>query len=139
MDKLKKLICRYRDAILYMVFGSITTLVDFTISFVVYAWTDIAVLSNAVAWIGAVVVAFLTNKSLVFHSKDWSLRTTVPEFFLFAMGRVFSGAIQIGVLYLTVDLLGLNHTVVKLITSIFVVLFNFFISKLAFFGAKNYK
>ena len=96
-----------------------------------------ASVSNIVAWVFAVVFAYLTNKPFVFRSHDWSAKTVVPEFVRFVGCRVASGVLETGILLLFVDVLGQNGNVWKIVTSIIVVVVNYLGSKLLVFRKKE--
>ena len=75
----------------------------------------------------------LTNKPFVFKSHDWSAKTVLPELARFLGCRIGSGVAETLLLLLTVDILGWNGNVWKLITSVLVVLLNYAGSKLFVF------
>ena len=89
--------------------------------------------SNAIAWVGAVAFAYLTNKPFVFRSHDWSAKTVIPELTKFVGCRVGSGVLETAIIFLTVDWLGWNGNVMKLLTSVLVVVLNYIGSKLLVF------
>ena len=86
-------------------------------------------MSNEIAWIFAVVFAYLTNKPFVFGSHDWSAKTVIPEFGKFVGGRVASGLMETVIIFLTVDLLHWDGNIMKLVTSVLVVILNYITSK----------
>ena len=86
-----------------------------------------------IAWVVAVAFAYLTNKPWVFKSHDWSRQTVIPELTKFVGCRIGSGALETGIIFLTVDLLGFNGNVMKLGTSVLVVVLNYVGSKLLVF------
>ena len=92
-----------------------------------------AATSNMIAWVVAVAFAYLTNKPWVFKSHDWSLQTVVPELTKFVGCRIGSGALETGIIFLTVDLLNWNGNAMKLVTSVLVVILNYIGSKLLVF------
>lgn len=67
--KLKALYQKYKDIIPYGIFGVLTTLVN-----VIVYWTSARLLglgvmpSTVIAWILAVLFAYITNRKWVFHS-----------------------------------------------------------------------
>ena len=137
MDKIIALIKKYWDILIYLVFGVLTTLVDFVIYFPCYNWLHIpATASNVIAWAGAVIFAYLTNKPFVFHSKDWSAKTVGPELVKFVGTRVGSMLIQTAIIFITVDLLQFNGNWMKIITAVIVVILNYIGSKLLVFKKK---
>ncbi len=134
MKKIWDLAKKYQEVLTYLVFGVLTTVVNYIIYLPCYNLLGIpASVSNIISWAVAVVFAFLTNKPLVFRSHDWSMKTVVPEFLKFVGCRVVSGALETGSLLLTVDILHQNGNIWKLVTSVLVVLLNYAGSKLLVF------
>ena len=134
MEKLKALMVRYRDVIVYLAFGVLTTAVNYIVYLPCYNVLGLSgSVSNAIAWVGAVAFAYLTNKPFVFQSHDWSAKTVIPELTKFVGCRVGSGVLETAIIFLTVDLLGWNGNVMKLLTSVLVVVLNYIGSKLLVF------
>lgn len=134
LNKIRILLRKYYDILAYLFFGVLTTVVNYVVYLPCYNLLHIsAALSNAIAWVVAVAFAYLTNKPFVFKSHDWSAKTVVPELTKFVGSRVLSGALETGIIFLTVDLLLWNGNVMKLITSILVVILNYVASKLLVF------
>lgn len=134
MKKITELIRKHWDILSYLFFGGLTTLVNYLVYLPFYNWFGIsATVSNAIAWVFAVAFAFLTNKPFVFKSHDWSIKVVLPELTKFLGCRIGSGVLETAILFLTVDMLGWNGNVLKLITSILVVILNYFGSKLLVF------
>ena len=131
---MKNLLEKYRDVLVYLVFGVLTTAVNYIIYLPCYNVLGLSgSASNAIAWVGAVAFAYLTNKPFVFRSYDWSAKTVVPELTKFVGCRVGSGVLETGIIFLTVDLLGWNGNIMKLLTSVLVVVLNYVASKLLVF------
>ena len=133
-EKLKTLFFKYYDAIAYLVFGVLTTLVNYAVYLPCYNLLGLsASVSNMIAWAVSVAFAFLTNKPFVFRSHDWSAGVVWPELVKFVSCRIGSGLLETGVLWLTVDILAWNGNIWKLATSVLVVLLNYVASKLLVF------
>lgn len=121
---------KHRGALCYLLFGALTTLVNFLIYFPCFNLLSMsAAVSNGIAWAGAVVFAFVTNKQFVFQSADWSRKAWLRELVQFTACRLASGIGETGILYLTVDLLLWNGNLVKILVSVLVVLVNYVTSK----------
>ncbi len=134
LEKMRKLLEKYWDVFLYLVFGGLPTLVHYAVYLPIYNLAGLsAAVSNAIAWVVAVAFAYLTNKPFVFKSRDWSAKTVLPELGKFVGCRVASGAMETVILLLTVDLLGWNGNIWKLVTSVLVVIVNYLGSKLVVF------
>lgn len=134
---MKNLIKKYWDILSYLFFGVLTTLVNYVVYLPCYNLLGLsAALSNAIAWVVAVVFAYLTNKPFVFKSHDWSIQTVIPELTKFVACRVGSGVLETAMLLVCVDWLGWNGNVMKLISSVLVVILNYIGSKLFVFRKK---
>lgn len=136
MNRLRALLEKYWDIVTYLVFGVLTTVVNYLVYLPLFAAGFSASVSNAVAWVAAVAFAYLTNKPFVFRSHDWSAKTVVPELAKFVGCRVGSGVLETVILMVTVDILGWNGFVWKLVTSVLVVVLNYVASKLLIFTKK---
>lgn len=134
MHKILSLIRQYYDILAYLFFGVLTTAVNYLVYLPCYNLLHLsASLSNVIAWVAAVAFAYLTNKPFVFKSHDWSAKTVVPELSKFVGSRVFSGALETAIIFVTVDVLFWNGNIMKLVTSVLVVVLNYVASKLIVF------
>lgn len=131
---MRNFIRRHYDVLAYLLFGALTTAVNYAVYLPCYNLLHLsASLSNVIAWAAAVAFAFLTNKPFVFKSHDWSVAVVWPEFTKFVGCRLASGALETVIIFLTVDALHWNGNWMKLLTSILVVILNYFGSKLLVF------
>ena len=127
-----------REVISYLVFGVLTTLVNF-----VFYWLFTEVLgiyyltSNVIAWIFAVIFAYITNKLFVFESKSWELPIVVKEVLSFGAARILSLLFETGFLTLTVEIFKFPKLIAKIIAAVFVVIINYVASKLFIFKKKK--
>ena len=134
MKKIKELFSKYYDVIAYLVFGVLTTVVYYLVYMPLHYWLGIsATVSTVIAWVISVTFAFLTNKPFVFRSHDWSKKTLLPEIRNFVVCRVGSGLLDMGLTFVTVDLLKWENIFVKLGISVLVVILNYVGSKLLVF------
>lgn len=134
LTKLKNFITDHYDLLIYLIFGVMTTAVNYLVYLPCYNLLQLsASVSNVIAWTAAVIFAYLTNKPYVFKSHDWSAKTVLPELARFLGCRIGSGAAETLILLLTVDVLDWNGNVWKLATSVLVVLLNYVGSKLFVF------
>lgn len=134
MDKIIDLVKKHWDIVSYLFFGALTTVVNYIVYLPCYNLLSFsAAISNMIAWIAAVAFAYLTNKPFVFRSHDWSAKTVIPELTKFVGARIASGVLETGIIFLTVDLLRWNGNVMKLVTSVLVVIINYVASKLLVF------
>lgn len=134
MDIIRKLLAKYADVISYLFFGVLTTAVNYLVYLPCYNLLGLnAAVSNVIAWVFAVAFAYLTNKPFVFKSHDWSSKTVVPELTKFVGSRIASGVLETAIIFVTVDLLRWDGNLMKLATSVLVVVLNYVASKLLVF------
>ena len=134
IEKIKSLIIKHYDMLAYLFFGGLTTVVNYVVYLPCYNLLHFsATVSNVIAWVAAVAFAYLTNKPFVFKSHDWSWKVVGPELAKFVGCRVGSGMLETAIIFLTVDLLMWNGNIMKLMTSVLVVILNYFGSKLLVF------
>lgn len=132
------LIKKYWDIISYLFFGVLTTVVNYLVYLPCYNLLGLSsALSNAIAWVVAVAFAYLTNKPFVFKSHDWSMAVVLPELAKFVACRIGSGLLETGILFVFVDYLGYDGNILKIITSVLVVILNYIGSKLLVFTKKS--
>lgn len=130
---LKKLCVQYKELILYGIFGVLTTLVNI-ITFYLLDLLHINIyISNTIAFIVSVIFAFVTNKLFVFESKSWKKDILIKESFSFLSARLFSYLLDMGTIYLLVDILKINKLISKIIANIIVIIVNYITSKLLVF------
>lgn len=137
METIKGLCLEYKDVILYVIFGALTTVVNLGSFFVLNTLLDIDEnVSNFIAIILAVLVAYLTNKDMVFHSEAETRKEKIVEFCKFMLGRAFTMVIEF-VGGIVLFKLPIPHIVTKAALTVIVIILNFFISK--FFAFKTKK
>lgn len=137
MQTILKLLKKYEEVISYLFFGGLTTVVNYIVYLPCYNLLHLSgALSNAIAWVVAVAFAYLTNKPFVFKSHDWSAKTVIPELTKFVGCRIGSGLAETAIIFVAVDLLQLNGNIIKILTSVLVVVLNYVASKLVVFRKK---
>lgn len=133
--KIKQIISKVcnKETILYIIFGVITTAVDFAaFSLLYYVIGANEVVANTIAWVLAVMVAFITNKLIVFENKSTDKKEIIKEIVSFALARVLSLVITDGFLVLA-KAINMNMLLAKAIISVVVVILNYIFSKLFIF------
>ncbi|MBQ4068227.1 MAG: YfhO family protein [Lachnospiraceae bacterium] len=118
-----------KETFMYLIFGVLTTVVDY-LSYCLLRLADVNyMLANIISWVLAVVFAYITNKIFVFNSKKTDKATLFHEIISFFGARVFSLVFSLIFIYATVTLLGMDDLISKIISSIFVIVMNYFFSK----------
>ncbi len=125
-----------KEIILYAIFGILTTLVNIGSFYIMTKFFHINEnLANNIAIIIAVLVAYFTNKDMVFHSKAEGFGENFIEFCKFILGRLFTMIIESIGGSLLFKFVPIPAIVSKCIITIIVIILNFFISK--FFTFKS--
>ena len=131
------LFAKYKQTILYLIFGVLTTIVNIlTYAFCTRNLNIEFLISNWIAWIVAVLFAYITNKFFVFESKKINIKFLIKELSSFVSCRLLSGIIEMILMYTMISLMSLNDFIVKIITNVVVVILNFIFSKLIIFKNK---
>ncbi len=127
----------YKSIIIYLVLGVCTTVINVVAYYLCYEQIGISnVLSTIIAWVVAVLFAFLTNKPFVFGSHSWALGLVLAEGVRFFGCRLGTGMIEVVGMYLLVDILHLNGTLMKLLINVIVIILNYVFSKFLVFDNK---
>lgn len=126
---MKSFIKKNREMILYMAFGTLTVLVNFVTYFVMSQINDNTAVDTAVALLASIIVAYATNRTMVFKSEHHGAKAIFLEFFSFAACRLISGFMDIIIMVIFVDFFHYNDLLIKLISNAFVIIFNYTVSK----------
>lgn len=146
IKKLTALWARHREALSYLVFGGLTTLVNVGLFLALTAWTSLSTgAANAIALAASILFAYITNKLWVFESRlvGWP---AVAEFAKFIACRLGTGVMDELIVVLGVDHLGaalalsdssLWALAVKIFANVLVIIANYALSKLLVFRRKE--
>ncbi len=140
MKTILDLIKKYKQTLLYVIFGVATTAVNLTTYTVFVELLNVEMtVSNAIAWVVGVLFAFVTNRRYVFESKETGTAAVFRQLLSFTAGRAVSGVIEIVLptllfnLGLTAELFGVQGSVAKISVSIIVVILNYIFSRFIVF------
>lgn len=137
---LSALLKKYKTFISYAFFGVCTTLVNLMSYRLFYFVFDVSnVPSTVLAWILAVLFAFVTNKIWVFDSKSWMIAVVIPEIIKFFVCRFGTGILDVCIMWISVDKMQWNAMAWKLISNVLVIVLNYVASKLVIFVKKDNK
>lgn len=134
MEKIRELFIKYKEAILYIVFGGFTTVVN-----IVVFWGGTRLLhttsttANIWANILAILFAYITNKIWVFESKTETFKEFLREIVSFFTARAVTFVLDLAIVYVGVEMLQLPDMIVKVFSTVLVILLNYVFSKLFIF------
>ncbi len=162
----RELFRKYREVIMYLIFGALTTVVSI-ISYVVFraffpnaesvppwlSWIftftlrfgieSNTILPNILSWIIASTFAFVTNRVIVFKSENRTFGKILLEALRFYASRISTLIVDILMMFLLVDLTGFHagwyELSAKILTNIVVIILNYVFSKIFVFGKSRKK
>lgn len=132
MNQIKTYWNRYREVIFYLIFGVLTTVVNYIVYFLATRVFSIHYMAaTIIAWIVAVIFAYVTNRRWVFQSNAETAGARRGEFIKFTGGRILSLLLEAVIMFVGVELLQLRALdwAVKTVAQVFVVIFNYVLSK----------
>lgn len=148
METIKKLFTKYKEIIMYLIFGVATTVVNWIVYIISTKLFGLSggelsntqiTICNGIAWVVAVTFAFVTNKLFVFESKNTEKGFLLVEAAKFFGARIFSGIFEIllpsALIAIGLDqaVFGVEGAIAKAITSVVVIVMNYVLSKLVVF------
>lgn len=139
IEKIKALCVKYRELIVYLIVGVLTTLFSWVACFVAELFLDPTDalqnnIINTVGWISGVCFSYPLSRKWVFRSTNPQV---VKEFLGFAASRLSTWALDLVIMMVTVNLLGMKYWIAKIfISSVIVTILNYVFSKLLIFKKK---
>ena len=143
--KIKAIFQKYREQIMYLIFGGLTTIINWLVYVLLVAVGQDIEVTNVIAWLVAVLFAYVTNRAFVFQCKATNKKEVFKEFVRFFGSRVATGIVEIvgfPVLYrigLNQELLGIDGFLAKITVSVAVIILTYVCSKVIVFRKSGVK
>jgi len=141
IEKIKELIKKYEEIIVYLIVGVMTTIFSWGACFVAEFLgldpnnTFQHFLINTIGWVAGVLFAYPLNRKWVFHSTNPRI---LKEFSGFAASRLSTWILDIVVMEVLVNVLDMNYWIAKIfISSVLVTILNYVFSKVLIFKKKD--
>ena len=129
---------KHRHIIFYLIFGVLTTAVNFVVYYICARILNIdTVPSTIIAWVAAVLFAYITNRKWVFESQVTTRKGILIEIAMFFLFRLATGILDTVIMYITVDVWAFNELIMKIISNIIVIILNYVFSKLLIFRKRK--
>ena len=136
IDFFKKIYPKYKEQINYMIFGTLTAVVNLAVKYLL--WITVLDPNNGfqlqasvvISWIAAVVFAYVTNRKFVFYSTN---KNIIKEFIGFVSGRLTTLLIEMFVMWFFVTYLKLSVIIFTFVAQVLVIVGNYIFSKLFVF------
>ena len=141
--RLKKLADWYRkhqEGMRYLIFGALTTIINI-LTYAIFAsfilknlpTDELRVnISEIIAFIVALIFAYVTNKIYVFNSKTKNIKQLVKEITSFTSCRIITEIISILMMNMAIWF-SINDIFMKVVANIVVIILNFVFSKIIIF------
>lgn len=136
---IKELLKKYREIIVYLIVGVLTTIFSWAACFVAELFLNPEIawqngLLNTIGWVSGVLFAYPLNRKWVFNSTNPKI---MKEFLGFAGSRVSTWILDIVIMAVTVNVFNMNYWVAKIfISAVLVMIGNYVFSKLFIFKKK---
>ncbi len=128
---------KYKDIIAYGIFGVLTTLVNIAVYWLMAHPLGFGTMSSTIiAWIAAVLFAYITNRKWVFRSEAVGTGEIVKEIAAFFACRLATGVVDWACMLVFVDVLHMNDVLIKTAANVLVIILNYIASKLIIFKHK---
>lgn len=139
IEKMKELMKKYEEILVYLVVGVINTIVSwaawfacaYTILDAQVVWQNVVL--SVISWVVGVVAGYFMNRIFVFKSHEPNM---IREFLQFSGGRVATWVLDAVMMVLMVNLLDINEAFSKIFVSGLVMVGNYVISKFFVFRKK---
>ncbi len=134
--KLGKLYFKYKEIINYLIVGGLTTVVSLLSYYLFRVFISNYQICTVLSWICAVLFAYITNRIFVFESKNKNIIKEMSKFF---SARILTLLFEMLFMFITVSLIHINDRIAKLVVQVFIVIFNYIISKFIVFTKNKEK
>lgn len=131
---LRAIFKKHSHIICYGFFGVLTTLANIAVYWLMAHVLKLEILpSTIIAWIVAVLFAYLTNRTWVFHSGAQNGQAIIREAASFFLCRLSTGVVDWGLMLVCIEILNWNDLITKLIANVIVIILNYVFSKVIVF------
>lgn len=140
LTKCKQLCKKYREILIYLIVGVLTTIFSWVACFVcerlfldpAISWQNAVI--NTLGWVAGVCFSYPLNRKWVFQSTNPRI---LKEFLEFATSRLSTWILDIVIMELCVNVWQMNYWIAKIfISSVLVTILNYVFSKLFIFKKK---
>ena len=142
IETIKNLYKKYEEIVNYLIVGVMTTIVSWVAKFACaftflsnyeeVAWQNM--LLSIINWTAGVIFAYFTNRKFVFKSTETN---RIKEASKFVASRVFTLFLDMIVMFVTVNMMGIDLLPATIFSAVLVVIANYIFSKLLVFRKKE--
>lgn len=130
--------CWNNPVLKYIFFGGCATLVNLGSYYILRLTTELDInTANTISVCIAILFAYFTNSRFVFESKAVLFKDKFAEFIKFVSARLLTMVVEVGGVWLMVDMLRMNDYVAKFVIQFIVLALNYVFSKFLIFTKKD--
>jgi len=130
--RVKEVILKFRELILYGVIGCVSSSIDFLIFTLLTRLAFFYVIANIISVVAGIVTSFTLNRKYNFKVKD----NTFRRFAIFLSVGLMGLALSTLILWMLMEKIGMNEITSKIISIFGVVIFQFILNKYVTFRKK---
>ncbi len=131
---------KHEEGINYLIFGFLAFVLNYILYFL---FADAIAMhymaATVLSWVLTVVFAYWTNRTFVFKSQNKEAGAVWKEFVSFIGARVATEVLEVVLMYVMVDMAGINDKISKLVCQTIVILANYVLSKIWIFKDSSKK
>lgn len=125
---------KHEEGINYLIFGFLAFVLNYILYFL---FADAVAMhymaATGLSWMLTVVFAYWTNRTFVFKSQNKEAGAVWKEFISFIGARVATEVLELVLMYVMVDMAGINDKIAKFVCQVLVILANYVLSKIWIF------
>ena len=129
MKQIKKLIDKYKEIILYGIFGVITVIINLILYKVFLELNIYYVLSSLISYVIASLISYFFNTYFVFHSEKLNLKGELVRIAKYFIVRIWSVIVDTLLLMLAVEVFKLDEFYAKPVVSVVVITMTFILNR----------
>lgn len=124
----------------YCFYGLLATAIETALYSLFYVALELSnITATVISWFLTVVFAFFTNKIFVYRNRDWSPGPLLRQIVSFFSFRLTTGILNFLFMLVTVDILGFEGVLMKVLSALFVGLANYFLGRFLIFRRSQRK
>lgn len=129
MKQIKKLIDKYKEIILYGIFGVITVVINLILYKLFLELNIYYVLSSLISYVIASLISYFFNTYFVFHSEKLNLKGELVRIAKYFIVRIWSVIVDTLLLMLAVEVFKLDEFYAKPVVSVVVITMTFILNR----------
>ena len=129
MKQIKKLIDKYKEIILYGIFGVITVIINLILYKVFLELNIYYVLSSLISYVIASLISYFFYSYFVFHSEKLNLKGELVRIAKYFIVRIWSVIVDTLLLMLAVEVFKLDEFYAKPVVSVVVITMTFILNR----------